>query len=102
MNRESELLKKWSVDASVPTNFNSVVWRRIEDRRRVSVADAIGLWMSELFAKRAVTVAYLSMAVVVGLTVAQVQSSKVLQERESQLQARYVQSVDPYGPRLTQ
>ena len=102
MNHESELLEKWKVDSALPANFNAVVWRRIEDRRRFSVADAIGLWVSELFAKRAVTVAYLSLAVVVGLTVAQVQSSKVLQERESQLQARYVQSVDPYGPRLIQ
>lgn len=102
MNRESELLKKWTLDAPVPNKFNSVVWRRIEERRQISVAEAIQHWMSELFARRAVAIAYLSLAVAFGLTIAQVQSSKVLQDRESQIQARYVQSVDPYFQRLTQ
>jgi hypothetical protein len=101
MNRESELLKNWTLDAAVPANFNSVVWRRIEERRRVSVAEAIQHWISELFARRAIAFAYLSLAVVIGLATAQVQSSKVLRERESQLEARYVQSIDPYAPRVT-
>jgi hypothetical protein len=100
MNRESELLKKWTLDASVPTNFNSVVWRRIEERRRVGVAEAIQRWVTEVFAKPAVAVAYLSLTVVVGLAAAQVQSSKALRLRDSQLEALYVQSVDPYAPRL--
>ena len=97
MNRESELLKKWSVDASVPTNFNSVVWRRIEACKRVSVAEAFRQWILEQFARPAVAVAYLSMELAVGLAAAHVQSSKVLRERDSQLEARYVQSVDPYA-----
>jgi hypothetical protein len=97
MNRESELLKKWTVDASVPSNFNSVVWRRIEERRRVSVAEVIGQWLTEVFSRPAVAVAYVSLAVVLGLAAAQIQSSKVLRERDSQLEARYVQSVDPYA-----
>lgn len=101
MNRESELLRKWTLDTSTPANFNSLVWRRIEARRGVNVAEVIGHWLAELFARRAVAVAYLSLAVVFGLTVAQVQASKVLRERENQLQARYVQSVDPYVPRQT-
>ena len=101
MNRESELLRKWSVDASVPTNFNSAVWRRIEARKRVSVAEAIRPWIAEQFAKPAVTVAYVSMALVVGLAAAHVQSSKVLRDRDSQLETRYVQSVDPYAIRPT-
>ena len=102
MNRESEFLKKWTLDASVPTNFTSAVWRRIEERRHVSVVEAIRAWMNELFAKRAVAVAYLSVTVAFGLAVAQVQSSKVLQQRETQLEARYIQSVDPYAARSTQ
>jgi len=102
MNRESELLKKWKLDASAPANFNAVVWRRIEARRPVSIADAIGDWVKELFAKRAVAFAYLSLTVVLGLATAQMQASKVLRNRESQVQARYLQSVDPYAPRLTQ
>lgn len=102
MNPESELLKKWTLNSSVPTNFNSVVWRQIEERRRVSVGDAIRHWVSEVFARPAVAVAYLSLTVVVGLAAAQVQSSKVLRERDRQLEARYVQSVDPYAFRVTQ
>jgi len=101
MNRESELLKKWTVDVSVSTNFNAVVWRRIEERRTISVAEAIRQWLTEVFARPAVAVAYLSVTLVAGLAVAQVQSSKVLRERDSQLEARYVQSVDPYAIRLT-
>ena len=102
MNRESEFLKKWSLDATVPASFNSAVWRRIEARRRVSVPEAILHWINELFARRPVAVAYLSIAVALGLAAGQVRASKVLQEREGQLQARYVQSVDPYFPRLTE
>jgi hypothetical protein len=101
MNRESELLKKWTLDASAPANFNSAVWRRIEERRRVSVADALRQWMAEVFARPAVAVAYVSLAVMVGLGAAHVQSSKMLRERDSQLEARYVQSVDPYASRVT-
>ena len=102
MNLESELLKKWKLDESTPTNFNAVVWRRIEERRPVSIAAVIGQWVNELFAKRAVAVAYLSLTVVLGLATAQVQASKVLRDREREVQARYLQSVDPYAPRLTQ
>ncbi|MGZ8900682.1 MAG: hypothetical protein ACXW3Z_11355 [Limisphaerales bacterium] len=99
MNRESELLKEWKLDATAPSNFNSVVWRRIEARRSVNVAEVISHWMSELFAKRAVAFAYLSVAVVFGLTAAHFQSSNVLRERETQMETRYIQSVDPYALR---
>lgn len=99
MNRESELLKEWKLDAAAPSNFNSVVWRRIEARRSVNVAEVISHWMSKLFAKRAVAFAYLSVAVLLGLTAAHVQSSNVLRERETQLETRYIQSVDPYALR---
>lgn len=100
MNRESELLKKWTIEASVPPNFNSAVWRRIGERRRLSVAAAIQRWVTEVFARPAVAVAYLSLTLVVGLAAAQVQASKVLRVRDRQQEARYVQSVDPYAPRV--
>jgi hypothetical protein len=101
MKHESELLRSWTLDAAVPANFNSVVWRRIQERRRVDVREAIGQWMTELFARPTVAVAYLSLAVLVGVAAAQVQSSKVLRERRSELEARYVQAVDPYVFRAT-
>jgi hypothetical protein len=101
MKPESELLKKWTLDVSVPTNFNSVVWRRIEERRCVSIVAAIRQWLTELFARPAVAVAYLSLTLISGLAVAQVQSSKVLRDRDSRMEARYVQSVDPYASRMT-
>ena len=101
MNRESELLKKWKLDATPPSNFNSAVWRRIEERRGVSIAEVIRHWVNELFARKAVAVAYLSIAVVFGLGVAHVQSTSVLREREIQLETSYIQSVDPYAPRGT-
>ena len=101
MNRESELLKKWKLEAGVPADFNSAVWRRIEARREVNVGEVIREWISELFARRAVAIAYLSFAVLVGLSAAHVQAGKVLRERETQLATRYVQSVDPYALRAT-
>ena len=94
-------MKKWSIDASVPTNFNSVVWWRIEACKRVSVAEAIRQWLAAQFARPAVAAAYLSIAVAAGLAAAHVQSSNVLRDRDSELEARYVQSVDPYAIRLT-
>jgi hypothetical protein len=101
MNPESELLKKWALDASVPSNFNSVVWRRLEAHRCVSILEAIRQWLTELFARPTVAFAYLSVALVIGLAAGQVQSLKVIRERDSQLEARYVQSVDPYSIRVT-
>ena len=85
----------------MPADFNSVVWRRIEARRGVNVGEVLREWISELFAKRAVAIAYLSVAVVVGLSAAHVQAGKVLRERETQLATRYIQSVDPYALRWT-
>jgi hypothetical protein len=97
MNRESELLRKWTLDTTTPSNFNSLVWRRIEARHGVNVAEVIGHWITELFARRAVAVAYLSLAVAFGLAFGHIQSRNILRERETQLEARYIQSVDPYA-----
>ena len=97
MNRESELLKEWKLEAAVPTSFNSTVWRRIEDRRQVSVTEAVRAWAAGLFAKRAVVASYFTLTVAIGLAAAHVQSSRVLNDRAEQLEARYVQSVDPYA-----
>ena len=97
MKREPELLKQWTVDATVPANFNSAVWRRIEDRRPIRLTEAMRQFTRELFARRVVVGSYLTIAVAVGLAAAHVQSSKVLRDRDSQLEARYVQSVDPYA-----
>jgi hypothetical protein len=95
MKDESELLKKWTLNASVPAHFNAAVWRKIEERRRASILETMRLWINKIFTRLAVALGYLSLAVAFGLTLAEVQASKLLRERRGQLQAVYLRSLDP-------
>lgn len=97
MNPEFDRLKEWTLNAAVPTNFNSAVWKRIESKRQGSLTEALRFWTAELFGRRAVVASYLTLTVAFGLAAAHVQSSRVLSDHSRQLEARYVQSVDPYA-----
>lgn len=94
----SAALRAWKVSEPLPPRFQEQVWSRIE---RAEVER--GHWLTDafefverLFTRPALAYAYALLLLTLGLTggylTAQQQESKM----ETQLAARYVQSIDPY------
>jgi hypothetical protein len=99
-DRTRELLKQWNIEIKVPANFNSAVWRRIENSGSTSLARTLAAWFNGLFARPAVALSYVVIALVAGLTAGQARASRDLQHSELQLKSKYLQSVDPYAKAL--
>jgi hypothetical protein len=103
-DKTQELLKQWQVNATLPANFDSVVWRRIEKARPVydNVPALVFAWINQLFARPAVALSYVSVALLAGMAFGQVQASRDAQKAQEQLKSRYIQSIDPYAKPLRQ
>lgn len=90
-------LSEWKVDDPLPRNFKGKVWDRIvraEEKRQVP----LGWWtqVSQLLARPAVTVGYLAVLLLAGITAGYWQGQEKLSSIDAQLSARYVQAIDPY------
>ena len=97
------LLREWRVTEPLPPRFQDRVWRRIESAnpRGVTLWELFKTWTEQTFARPAVAIVYVTALVVMGtifgLRQAQTESTRV----QHQLEARYVQSIDPYqSPKL--
>jgi hypothetical protein len=92
------LLKEWRVEASLPPRFQENVWRRIEnlDASSVTLWQLIRQRLESTFARPAVAVSYVTVLVAVGLVLGAKQGQLRSARAEVQLEARYVQSIDPY------
>lgn len=99
-NEISKLLNEWRVDGSLPADFNSAVWRRVENGRPLGVGAWIPGLLTDFFAKPAVAFSYLAIALVLGLAAGQVHASRDLQSTEREAKSKYIQSVDPYSSPL--
>lgn len=97
----SDLLSEWRLDTTTPANFDSGVWRRIEAQKPVSTWTVLSAWFSEVFSRPAVAVSYVAVAMVLGVAVGQIHSSKEIQNAELQAKARYIQTIDPYANPVT-
>ena len=100
-NNDTELkslLQEWRVTSLLPPRFGEQVWKRIERAEvpSISLIDAVRAWFAMAFARPAFAVAYVSALLVMGLTLGFVQASNKATSLERQLEARYVQSIDPY------
>jgi hypothetical protein len=100
-NNDTELkslLQEWRVTSPLPPRFGEQVWKRIERAEvpSISLIDAVRAWFAMAFARPAFAVAYVSALLVMGLTLGFVQASNKATSLERQLEARYVQSIDPY------
>src|SRR5436190_430404 len=95
-------LQEWRVTTPLPPRFQEQVWKRIEraDVPGVSLADVVRAWFTMAFARPAFAVACASVLLVTGLALGFVQASHKAASWDHQLEARYVQSIDPYqrGP----
>jgi hypothetical protein len=97
MNRsENNPLKEWKLDASVPPNFNSAVWRKIEARSTQSMPKVFAAWIERHFAKPSVAFSYAVVTLMIGLGAGQFHASQEVRKTTLSLEARYVQSIDPY------
>ena len=100
-NNDTELkslLQEWRVTSPLPPRFGEQVWKRIERAEvpSISLIDAVRAWFAMAFARPAFAVAYVSALLIMGLTLGFVQASNKATSLERQLEARYVQSIDPY------
>lgn len=82
----------------LPLRFQEQVWKRIErvDLPSISVLDALRARFNVTFARPVFAVAYVSVLLVAGLAFGFVQASAKAARLDRQLEARYVQSIDPY------
>ena len=92
------LLQEWRVTAPLPPRFNEEVWKRIErdETPAISIRDAVRAWIAGAFARPAFALGYVSVLLVTGLAIGLVQASQKTARWDRQLEARYVQSIDPY------
>ena len=99
-----KLMREWSVDSPLPPRFQENVWRRIERAEMAAPAPAkkASLWamflaaVSAALPRPAMAVAYVAVLLFVGAGAGMWQARSQASRVESELGARYVQSVDPY------
>jgi hypothetical protein len=102
---DSELREKlaaWQIEARLPRDFQQRVWKRIAAREEASVGPAWLIWLkSLLISATTVSVQRLALtAVVVGMligtTTGLVEVSRYNSLTWNTLEAKYVQSIDPF------
>ena|ERR1043166_689475 len=91
-------LQEWRVTTPLPPRFQEQVWKRIERAKvpAISLAEAVRAWFALTFARPAFAVVYVSVLLVAGLTFGFVQAHRNAARLDRQLEARYVQLLDPY------
>ena len=97
-----EKLAAWRIEAQLPHDFRQRVWNRIAVREAANVDPPWLTWLkSRLISATRVSISRLSLtAVVVGLligtTTGVIEASRWNSATWNRLEARYVQSIDPY------
>ena len=94
----NRILQQWRVTTPLPPRFGEQVWKRIEraETPGVSLAEAARAWFAAAFARPAFAFAYVTVLLMIGHTVGALQASQTTVRWEQELEARYVQSIDPY------
>ena len=97
-NALKDALRGWQVTTPLPPRFQERVWKRIERAEvpGLSPADAVRAWFAMAFARPAFAAAYVSVLLAAGLTLGLLQAGNRAADLDRQLEARYVQLVDPY------
>jgi hypothetical protein len=93
------VLREWRVESPLPPRFQEQVWNRIE-REEANVPLALWplilAWFKSSVARPAFAVAYASVLLMAGLTAGFVHAQQENAKLNSAIEARYVQSIDPY------
>jgi len=102
---DSELREKlaaWQIDAQLPRDFKQHVWKRIAVREAANVDPSWLIWLKiRLISATRVSVPRLALAAVVvglliGTTTGLVEASRWNSATWNRLEAKYVQSIDPF------
>ena len=102
---DSELREKlaaWRIEAQVPRDFQQRVWKRIAVREAANIDPAWLIWLkSLLISATRVSVPRLALAAVavgllIGTTTGLVAASRWNSLTWNRLEAKYVQSIDPF------
>ena len=102
---DSELREKlaaWRIEAQVPRDFQQRVWKRIAVREAANIDPAWLIWLKSLLisATRVSALRLALTSVVVGLligtTTGLVEASRWNSVTWNRLEAKYVQSIDPF------
>ncbi|HEV2319891.1 MAG TPA: hypothetical protein VGV18_09085 [Verrucomicrobiae bacterium] len=93
-----KILSEWHVNAALPPRFQEQVWKRIEDAemRAPNLWTMIWVRTVAIFNRPAFAVAYLAMVLLIGAIAGHQQGQSKTEQVRSDMQARYVQMVDPY------
>jgi hypothetical protein len=97
--RLSTLLNEWKPDSALPPRFQEEVWRRIaHENTAVNVPWWSKLWRSldAAFRRPAMAVSYVAVLLMVGIGAGLWQAREKASQVDHILEARYLQSVDPY------
>lgn len=95
----SGLLHEWQPQSSLPPRFQERVWKaidRAEASKPQSSLAAFVHWIEATFRQPVLASAYVAVLLVVGLGAGYWQAQGTMEQSQSELRARYVQSVDPY------
>lgn len=93
------VLREWKVTAELPPRFQNEVWRRIalSEVRRTSWSWTDFLHSIETALLRpAVAISYVTILLLVGVSVGVVEARHASARMDATLQARYLHSVNPY------
>jgi hypothetical protein len=96
--RLEQVLQEWRVTSPLPPRFREQVWQRIDRTAaaKISISEVLQVWFATAFARPAFAFAYVSVLLALGLALGFVQANRRSAEVSQQLEARYVQSIDPY------
>ena len=95
----SKLLGAWKTDAQLPPRFQEAVWQRVE---RAQPYAKIPLWqvlasrLEAAFCRPALASTYIAALLFAGLGAGYWHAGDKTAQANSELRARYVQTVDPY------
>ncbi|SRR6266496_2916706 len=95
----SNALREWKVDTALPLRFPERVWQRIAraEALRVNRARFGGWkWFDAMLARRGMAVSYVVIWLLIGVSVGVWQARHQAARLEDDLEARYLQTVDPY------
>ena len=102
---DSELREKlaaWRIEAQLPRNFRQRVWKRIAVREAANIEPSWSSWLKSLLTSATrVSVPRLALtaivvALLIGTTTGLVEASRWNSVTWNRLEAKYVQSIDPY------
>ena len=94
-----ESLQAWKITAPLPPRFQEQVWHRIERQQSsstVSIWPIIKAWLRQSVVHPAYALAYATILLVLGLATGFARAQQENARVSQMIEARYVQSVDPY------